>query len=217
MIALASLLFIGPAEEEKVVGDIGETDPHLLAIQNVFIAFASRSRARADNVRAGARFSQPIGRKLLALGLRHQILLLLLFGAPGVERQRIQAGVNGHRDAQKGVDRFQFFADQTERDVIETGAAVLFGNADAEQIQLGHLFKDRALKMLFLVPFFDVRGQLLSAQTRAQFGLKHGALQSVRNRSCGFSLFEILSWKLTGHLTVAAQSEREAAFLPAVS
>jgi hypothetical protein len=57
MIAVPLFLFIGPAEKEEVVGEIGEANPHLLTIQNVLVAFASRSRSRADNVRAGARFS----------------------------------------------------------------------------------------------------------------------------------------------------------------
>ena len=42
MIAISALLFIGPAKEKKVVGRVGETDPHLLTVQNIFVAFAPR-------------------------------------------------------------------------------------------------------------------------------------------------------------------------------
>ena len=66
-----------------------------------------------------------------------------------------------HRDAQKSVDRFQFLANQAQRNVVEARAAVMFGDADAEQIQLGHLVEDRPLKVLLLVPFFDVRPDFL--------------------------------------------------------
>ena len=42
VIALPPLLFIGPAKEKKVVRRIRQTDPHLFAIQDIFVAFASR-------------------------------------------------------------------------------------------------------------------------------------------------------------------------------
>ncbi len=61
-----------------------------------------------------------------------------------------------HCDAQKSIDRFEFFANQAQRNVVEARAAIIFGNANTEQIQLGHLVEDRPLKVLLLVPFFDV-------------------------------------------------------------
>src|SRR5205823_924268 len=42
MIAFATLLFIAPTKEKKVVGRVCQADPHLFAIQNILIAFASR-------------------------------------------------------------------------------------------------------------------------------------------------------------------------------
>src|SRR6267154_4099844 len=45
--------------------------------------------------------------------------------------------------------------------------------------------------------------RLPSGQTRARFELTPGALQSVRNRSCGFSLGN-MRWKLTAHLIRSA-------------
>ena len=65
-----------------------------------------------------------------------------------------------HHDTHKRVDSFQLFADQTERDVIEAGAAILLRNADAEQIQLAHLLQHFRMKFLLLVPFFDIRRHL---------------------------------------------------------
>src|SRR5258708_30794153 len=79
VIALAPLLFISPAKEEKVVSRVGKTDPHLLAIQPVLVAFAARRRARADDIRTDARFRQTVGREFLAFGLWHEGLLVRLF------------------------------------------------------------------------------------------------------------------------------------------
>src|SRR5215510_5446884 len=82
VIALASLLFIGPAKEKKVVGDVGQTDPHLLAIQDPLVTVTSCRRTCSHDIGTGARLSQTIGRDLFASCLGHEIFLLLLFAAP---------------------------------------------------------------------------------------------------------------------------------------
>src|SRR5919205_2603654 len=148
MVALASLLLVRPTEEEEVVSHVGERYPHLLAVQDPLAAFAPSGRARADYIRARARLGQTVGRNLLALRLRHEVLALLLLGAPGVERQRVEPRVYAHHDAQEGIHRFEFFADEAERDVVEAGAAVLFGDADAEQAERGHLVQYLAVELL---------------------------------------------------------------------
>ena len=53
-VALLLLLEIGPGEDEEVVGDVGERDPHLLAGQDVAIAALDRDRLDAAHVAAGA-------------------------------------------------------------------------------------------------------------------------------------------------------------------
>src|SRR2546423_5433183 len=63
----------------------------------------------------------------------------------------------GHRDAQRRVHCFEFCANKAHRNVIKAGAAILFGNAHAEQIQLGHLAENLAMGLLLFVPFLDVR------------------------------------------------------------
>ena len=80
-----------PGEDEEVVGDVGERDPHLLAGQEVAIAALDRDGLDAAHVAAGRRLGQPVGGDLLALRLRHEIALLLVLGAPGQERQAVQA------------------------------------------------------------------------------------------------------------------------------
>src|SRR5438132_2815084 len=60
VIPIPSFLFVCPAKEKKIVGSVGETDPHLLAVQNVLIAFAPSRGARAHDVRSGAWLSQSV-------------------------------------------------------------------------------------------------------------------------------------------------------------
>ena len=69
-------------EDEEVVGDVGERDPHLLAGDDVAVALLDRHRLDAAHVAAGGRLGQPVGRDLLPLRLRHEVPLLLILGAP---------------------------------------------------------------------------------------------------------------------------------------
>src|SRR6185503_9769974 len=62
---------------------------------------------------------------------------------------------------QKGVNRFELFAHESERDVVETSAAVLLRNADSQKVKLGHLLQYRRVKLLLFIPFLDVRRNFL--------------------------------------------------------
>src|SRR5258705_13579206 len=61
-----------------------------------------------------------------------------------------------HHYPQKSVDSFKFFTYESERDVIESCPAIFLGDADTEQIELTHFLQHVRLKMLLLVPLFDV-------------------------------------------------------------
>ena len=113
-VALLLLLEIGPREDEKVVGDVGQRDPHLLARQHVPVAGLDRHRLNAAHVAARGRFGESVGGDLPALGLRDQITLLLILGSPGEQGEAVQAGMHRHDHAQRGVDVFEFLARQSE-------------------------------------------------------------------------------------------------------
>ena len=69
-------------EDEEVVGDVGERDPHLLARHDVAIPLLHRHGLDAAHVAAGGRLGQPVRRDLLPLRLRHEIPLFLILGPP---------------------------------------------------------------------------------------------------------------------------------------
>ena len=104
--------------------------------------FFDRGRLNAARVAAGGRLGQAVGRELVALRLRHQILLLLLFGAPRQQRQTVEARVHRHDHAQRRVDVLQLLAGQAEADVVHAGAAVLLRHRDAQQAQPLHAADD---------------------------------------------------------------------------
>ena len=100
------------------------------------------------------------GAQLLSPGLWHEEALLLLLGAPLQEREAVQADVDAHGNTQEGVDVFELFAGQRQRDVVEPRAAIFLGYGKAEDAQLTHLVQDFGVKLALGVPFLDVRRDL---------------------------------------------------------
>ena len=162
-ILLLLLLEIGPAEHEEVVGDVGERDPHLLAGEDVAIALLDGRRLHAAHVAAGGGLGQAVGRDLLPLRLRHEVLLLLRLGAPRQQRQAVEAGVHRHDHAQRRVDVLELLADDAEADVVHAGAAVLGRHRRAEQPEVGHLREDAAVEAVLAIEVVDLRLHLARA------------------------------------------------------
>ena len=131
-------LRIGAREPEDVMGQAGQRDPHLLAVDDVLRSVATGSGSHGSHVTACACFGQAKHRHLLAARLWRQKALLLRFAAPLQQRQAVQSHVNRHGCPQTRISRLQFLAGQPQGDIIETLAAIAFRDADAENAQLGH-------------------------------------------------------------------------------
>src|SRR3989442_5859324 len=132
------LLLVGPGEDDEVVGDVGEADPHLLAVEDVTVALAHRGGLDADRIAPRVGLGEPVGGDLLPPRLGGQVLLLLVVAAPAQERHAVEAHVQGFDPAQGGVDLSQPLAHATEVRLFHPRPAPLLGDADAEQVQIGH-------------------------------------------------------------------------------
>ncbi len=158
MIAGLFLVHVGPGQDEEAVGHVGQGDPHLLAVQDVVVAFPPGGSLHADHVGTSVGFGHAEGADVLALGQRHQIFLFLLLGAPLEYAQAAQAHVNAHDHPCRGVHSFQFLAGQAQGDVVHAGSSVVDRHADAQQSLGGHLGQQRAVEGLFPVVFLDFGG-----------------------------------------------------------
>src|SRR5262249_33186792 len=77
------LLFeIGPGKDQEMIGDVGQRDPGLLAVQDVPIAFLNRRRLNRTNVASGAWLRETVTGNLVSLRLRYQVLLFLRLASP---------------------------------------------------------------------------------------------------------------------------------------
>src|SRR5512143_3768141 len=50
MIARFLLLEVGPGKDEEIIGDIGEADPHLFAVENIPVSFFDGGGLNANSV-----------------------------------------------------------------------------------------------------------------------------------------------------------------------
>ena len=98
---------------------------------------------------------------LLAVGQLGQPLLLLLLGAEEQDRLADQAAADRHDAAQRGVGAAELLHGQRVGDVVAAEAAVLLGDGQAEEADLGHLGHDREVDGLVAVPPGAVRDRLL--------------------------------------------------------
>ena len=139
------------------MGQAGQRDPHLLAVDDVLIAVAAGSGSHGRHVAAGARLGEAEHGDALTARLRRQKALLLILVAPLQQRQAVQSNVHRHGCPQTRISRLQFLAGQPQGDIIETLAAIAFRDADAENAQLGHARQQVRWHGLIAISFLDDR------------------------------------------------------------
>src|SRR4051794_21203012 len=111
-------------ENEEVIGDIGQGDPHLGAVENVMIAVTDDGGLDRTGIGASIRLGETEGCDFGAMRLRNKPALLLLLSAPLQESETIEADVHTHDHAQERVDVFELVASECEGDVVEAKSAV---------------------------------------------------------------------------------------------
>ena len=89
--ALVLLGAVDAGEDQEVVGEIGQPDPELLAVEAVGRAVAAGRGLEIGGIGADAWLGQAEGRELLAAGLRDEPALALLLRPPLQEGQRVEA------------------------------------------------------------------------------------------------------------------------------
>ena len=129
---------VGLREDERVVGDRRVRDPVLLAVQDVDVALAARGRAHRRDVRAGARLGQPEAGELLALRLRRRASAASAPRCRTQQRERVQPDVDRDQRPERRLAALDLLAGERLGDEVEPGAAVLLGDHDAEDPELGH-------------------------------------------------------------------------------
>ena len=129
----------------------------------------SGRRARPQRARVGARLG--LGQReradqLAARERRHEAGALLV-GAEGEDRERDGARVHGHRHPDAGVGARELLEHEDVREEVGARPAVLLGDADAHQPELGELAEELFREVVLAVPLGRVRLDLGRANSRA--------------------------------------------------
>jgi hypothetical protein len=177
--AFVLLRAVDRREHEEVVGQVGQRDPDLLAVEPVSAAVATRRRRKVAGVGPDAGLGQSERRQLLALRLRDEPALALLLGPPLKQSERVQPDVDALDDAERGVGPLKLLAQDRERDVVHAGAAIALRDRRAEEALLGHPPEQLAGKAAVLVPAPDV-GEDLRLGERANGLLDEAVLVGER-------------------------------------
>ncbi len=124
----------------------------LVPFEDPLVALSTRAREQGRRVASASGFGEGPGRQPLARSGARKVLALLRLGTEGQDVARTQTVVGRDRQRDGAVDtRDLLDADRVARRV-HARAAVLLGNADAEEAHLRELRHEGGGKPLLLVP-----------------------------------------------------------------
>src|ERR1019366_939022 len=129
------------------VGNVARGDPHLFAVEDVFVADFAGGGCHAAGVGAEAGFGQSEAAEFFAFGESGQPGVLLFIGTEGVNGIHDESGLHADKTAETRVAAFQFLHDEAVFDVGHAGAAVALeiGAEEAELAHYGYKFARKAL------------------------------------------------------------------------
>src|SRR5687768_3566876 len=117
--SLVTCVRIGPSDNKEMMCLRRQTDPHLLTIENVNVSAPFCGSLHRYHVAACARLGQAERAIFLAACLWGKKFLLLLLGSPLQHSHAVEAHMHRHHNTQTCIDSLQFFANQTQCDVIK--------------------------------------------------------------------------------------------------
>ena len=128
-------------------------DENLAAVEHPLVAVKDSGGLLAGGVGTGIGLGEAEGADPLAAGELGQVFHFLLLGAGLKDGGGAEAGVGGEDDAGGGADAAELLNGHAVHDVGAAGTAVLRGDGDAHQADLGHLLNGLHGETLLLVDF----------------------------------------------------------------
>ena len=141
---------------------VGIGDPYLLSVQHITIASPLRGRLHRGHIGPRVGLGQPVAGEALAGRHGNQPLLLLVFGGPRIKAHADETDVDREHGPIDGVDVLQLFADQSQREVIETVATVALREANARQTERRQLGED--LRVVVAGPIIRALGRRVDSR-----------------------------------------------------
>ena len=152
----AVVVLAGDGGDRDAAGDVGARvgDELLGAVDDPLVAVELGPGLGVAGIGSGFGFGQAEGGELLAGGQVGHPLVLLLVGAPVVDRGGAERDVGGHGDRHRRVDPGQLFHRECVGEDVAAAAAVLLGEGDAHQAEIAELLDDLVGEGLGAVQLF---------------------------------------------------------------
>ncbi len=142
---------LGLGEDHRDVGEVAKGDPHLLAGELPAAVRLLCPGPEVRGVRAGVRLGEAEAAEVLARAELRQPALLLLLGAPVLDRAADERGLHGDDRARRRVAAADLLDDQAVAEVVEAAAAVLLGDRRAQVAHLAEHRRELAVELLVAV------------------------------------------------------------------
>ena len=173
--------------------DRARCDPHLLAVEDVFLAGFFGAGSHAAWIGAEIRFGQSEAADFLALLHDGEPGLLLLVAAKGVNGVHGQRGVDADERADSAVAPLQFLHHKSVFDIRHSGTAVAL-ETGAVETQVGHGLHQFAGEAAGAIALLDDGNEVVFDKFAG--GVAH---QTLFVREQGVEFEEINSPELDGH------------------
>ena len=143
---------LGP--DDRNIGDGAGSDPHFLAVENIFVADFTGAGQHPSGIRSESGLGKPEAAKLFALLHGRQPSFLLLLAAKFIDRIHAKRRLHADEAAHAGVAAFEFLRHQSVFDIAHASAAVAFERR-AEESEIGHGLDQFARKAPGAVALLD--------------------------------------------------------------
>ena len=161
---------VGLGEDQRDLGEVAERDPHLLAADRPARVGLRRPGAEVGGVGAGVGLGQPEAAERLARAEPRQPALLLLLGAPALDRAGDERGLDRDHGAGRGVGAADLLDDQPVAEVVEAASPVFLGDRGAEVADLAELARQLAVEAGGPVVVADPGGDLAVGEFARRLG-----------------------------------------------
>ncbi|KFB71559.1 MAG: hypothetical protein AW09_003294 [Candidatus Accumulibacter phosphatis] len=150
-------VILGPDDEHVSNRRVG--DPGLVARDPVAAVHRTRPGLHAARVGAVVGLGQSEAADRFAACQPGKVLLLLLLGPEGMDRQHHQRRLHAHHRAKTRIDTLDLARDEAVAHIVEPGTAVLGRNRRAKQSHLAHFQINRRIGLFEAKGFENARQQ----------------------------------------------------------
>ncbi len=154
----AELVAVDFRKDDEDIGKTAVRDPHLLAVEDVFLAVFTQTRRclRCHRVRTRARFRQRVRSDQLARRDLRQVLAFRCVGGEVDDRQKTDATFRAKRRS-KGSAAPDVFTNERAARLVQSETAVLFGDVGADQSEFSRFGDELARQFpIVLLELVDV-------------------------------------------------------------